>query len=204
MMIQVHIADDHRMLVEGLQAAIEESGTAKVVDISHTLAACRTTLRFRHPDVLLLDISMPDGSGIDFCKEMHEAYPDMKILMLTSYDEYTMVNRAIAAGASGYIQKNALSEEVVKGIETVMAGDTYFSRDIDRMMKKHINHAVWLTVREQELLRHIVDGCTNQEIADRMFLSVETIKTYRKNLTQKFGTKNAVELVQIAIRDKWV
>ena len=111
MMIQVHIADDHRMLVEGLQAAIEESGTAKVVDISHTLAVCRTTLRFRHPDVLLLDISMPDGSGIDFCKEMHEAYPDMKILMLTSYDEYTMVNRAIAAGASGYIQKNALSEE---------------------------------------------------------------------------------------------
>ena len=171
-MIQVHIADDHRMLVEGLQTAIEDSGIAKVVDTSHTLAACRITLRFRHPDVLLLDISMPDGSGIDFCKEMHEVYPDMKILMLTSYDEYTMVSRAVTAGASGYIQKNALSEEVVKGIETVMAGDTYFSRDIDRMMKKRINHAVWLTVREQELLRHIVDGCTNQEIADRMFLSV--------------------------------
>ena len=203
-MIQVHIADDHRMLVEGLQTAIEDSGIAKVVDTSHTLATCRITLRFRHPDVLLLDISMPDGSGIDFCKEMREAYPDMKILMLTSYDEYTMVSRALTAGASGYIQKNALSEEVVKGIETVMAGDTYFSRDIDRMMKKRINHPVWLTAREQELLRHIVDGCTNQQIADRMFLSVETIKTYRKNITQKLGTKNAAELVQIAIRDKWV
>lgn len=203
-MIQVHIADDHRMLVEGLQAAIEESGTAQVVDTSHTLDACRKTLLFRRPDVLLLDISMPDGNGIDFCKEMHEAYPDIKILMLTTYDEYTMVSRAVAAGASGYIQKNALSEEVVKGIETVMAGDTYFSRDIDRMMKKRINHAVWLTAREQELLRHIVDGCTNQEIADRMFLSVETIKTYRKNLISKLGTKNAAELVQIAIRDKWV
>ncbi len=203
-MIQVHIADDHRMLVEGLQTAIEESGTAQVVDTSHTLDACRKTLLFRRPDVLLLDISMPDGNGIDFCKEMHEAYPDMKILMLTTYDEYTMVNRAIAAGASGYIQKNALSEEVVKGIETVMAGDTYFSRDIDRMMKKRINHAVWLTARERELLRHIVDGCTNQEIADRMFLSVETIKTYRKNLIHKLGTKNSAELVHIAIRDKWV
>ncbi len=203
-MIQVHIADDHRMLVEGLQAAIEESGTAKVVDTSHTLDACRKTLLFRRPDVLLLDISMPDGNGIDFCKEMHEAYPDMKILMLTTYDEYTMVNRAIAAGASGYIQKNALSEEVVKGIETVMAGDTYFSRDIDRMMKKRISHAVWLTAREQELLRHIVDGCTNQEIADRMFLSVETIKTYRKNLIQKLGVKNSTVLVKKALEKKWV
>lgn len=203
-MIQVHIADDHRMLVEGLQAAIEESGVAGIVDTSHTLDECRRMLLFRRPDVLLLDISMPDGSGIDFCKEMHETYPDMKILMLTTYDEYTMVNRAIAAGASGYIQKNALSEEVVKGIETVMAGDTYFSRDIDRMMKKRINHSVWLTAREQELLRHIVNGCTNQQIADRMFLSVETIKTYRKNLILKLGTKNAAELVQIAIRDKWV
>ena len=203
-MIRIHIADDHRMLVEGLQTAIEGSGIAKVIDTSHTFDSCRKTLLFRRPDVLLLDISMPDGSGIDFCKEMHEVYPDMKILMLTSYDEYTMVSRAVAAGASGYIQKNVLSEEVVKGIETVMTGDTYFSRDIDRMMKKRINHSVWLTAREQELLRHIVDGCTNQQIADRMFLSVETIKTYRKNLIFKLGTKNAAALVPIAIRDKWV
>ena len=141
-MIRIHIADDHRMLVEGLQTAIEGSGIAKVIDTSHTFDSCRKTLLFRRPDVLLLDISMPDGSGIDFCKEMHEAYPDMKILMLTSYDEYTMVSRAVAAGASGYIQKNALSEEVVKGIETVMTGNTYFSRDIDRMMKKRINHSI--------------------------------------------------------------
>ncbi|RRC98739.1 response regulator [Prevotella sp. OH937_COT-195] len=203
-MIRVHIADDHRMLVEGLQVAIEESGIAKVVDTSHTFASCRITLRFRLPDVLLLDISMPDGNGIEFCKEIHETYPDMKILMLTSYDEYTMVSRAVAAGASGYIQKNALSEEVIEGIKTVMAGRQYFSNDIDRMMKKRSNHSVWLTAREQELLRHIVNGCTNQQIADRMFLSIETIKTYRKNLILKLGTKNAAELVHIAIRDKWV
>lgn len=203
-MIRVHIADDHRMLVEGLQAAIEESGVAKVTETSHTLDACRKTLLFRRPDVLLLDISMPDGNGIDFCKEMHEAYPDMKILMLTTYDEYTMVNRAVAAGASGYIQKNALSEEVVKGIETVMTGGKYFSSEIDLLMKKRVDHAVWLTAREQELLRHIVDGCTNQEIADRMFLSVETIKTYRKNLIQKLGVKNSTVLVKKALEKKWV
>lgn len=203
-MIRVHITDDHRMLVEGLETAINESGVAQVTGVSHTIAESRRACAAEHPDILLLDINMPDGSGIDFCAEMHVARPAMKILMLTSYHEFTIVNRAIAAGASGYILKNALSEEVVKGIETVMTGDTYFSRDIDRMMKKRINHSVWLTAREQELLRHIVDGCTNQQIADRMFLSVETIKTYRKNLIFKLGTKNAAELVQIAIRDKWV
>lgn len=192
------------MLVEGLETAINESGVAQVTGVSHTIAESRRACAAEHPDILLLDINMPDGSGIDFCAEMHVARPAMKILMLTSYHEFTIVNRAIAAGASGYILKNALSEEVVKGIETVMTGDTYFSRDIDRMMKKRINHSVWLTAREQELLRHIVDGCTNQQIADRMFLSVETIKTYRKNLIFKLGTKNAAELVQIAIRDKWV
>ena len=128
----------------------------------------------------------------------------MTSLLLTTSAAYTMVRRAVAAGASGYLQKNALSEEVLKGIEAVMAGETYFSRDLDRLMKKRTNHAVWLTAREQELLRHIVDGRTNQEIADSMFLSVETIKTYRKNLIQKFGTRNAAELVHVALRDKWV
>ena len=192
------------MLVEGLQAAINESGVARTAGISHTLEDCRNKFAFKCPDVLLLDISMPDGNGIDFCGEMHDKYPEMKILMLTSNDEFTVVNRAVSAGASGYILKNALSEEVVKGIQTVMTGETYFSKEIDRLMKKRINNAVWLTAREQELLRHIVDGCTNQEIAGKMFLSIETVKTYRKNLIQKLGTKNAAELVYIAMRDKWV
>lgn len=203
-MIQVHIADDHRMLVEGLQTAIEESGIAKVVDTSHTLDACRKTLLFRRPDVLLLDISMPDGDGVDFCAEVHSNHPDVKILMLTSFHEFTVVKRALESGASGYILKNALSEEVVRGIETVASGETFLSREIDELMKKRTTRSVWLTARERELLRHIVDGFTNQEIADRMFLSVETIKTYRKNLIHKLGTKNSAELVHIAIRDKWV
>ncbi len=203
-MIQVHITDDHKMLVEGLRTAINESDIAHISGISHTLSACRDALESVHPDVLLLDISMPDGNGLDFCDEIHRRYPTIKILMLTSYDEFTLVNRAITAGASGYILKNALSEEVVQGIEAVMTGNTYFSKEIERLMKKRTNDSIWLTKREQELLRYIVEGYTNQEIADKMFLSIETIKTYRKNLTQKLGSKNTAELVRIAMRDKWV
>lgn len=203
-MIRVHITDDHRMLVEGLQTAISESGVAQVTGVSHTIAESRRACAAEQPDVLLLDINMPDGNGIDFCAEMHVALPSMKILMLTSYNEFTVVNRAITAGASGYILKNALSEEVVRGIESVMAGETFLSHEIDLLMKKRSNQPVWLTAREQELLRLIVDGYTNQEIADKMFLSIETIKTYRKNLIQKLGAKNSMVLVKIAMEEKWV
>ncbi len=203
-MIRVHITDDHRMLVEGLETAINESGVAQVTDVSHTIAESRRACAAEQPDVLLLDINMPDGNGIDFCAEIHVVRPSMKILMLTSYNEFTVVNRAITAGASGYILKNALSEEVVRGIESVMAGETFLSHEIDLLMKKCSNQPVWLTAREQELLRLIVDGYTNQEIADKMFLSIETIKTYRKNLIQKLGAKNSMVLVKIAMEEKWV
>lgn len=203
-MIRVHITDDHRMLVEGLSAAIRESGIAEVTGTSHLLDDCRKACAVQQPDVLLLDINMPDGNGIDFCEEMHNRYPAIKILMLTSYSEFTVAKRAIDAGASGYILKNALSEEVVKGIETVAKGQTFLSHEIDLLMRRSPDRSIWLTAREQEMIRYIVDGYTNQEIADRMFLSIETIKTYRKYLIQKLGARNSMELVKLAIQDKWI
>ncbi len=203
-MIRVHITDDHRMLVEGLSAAIRESGIAEVTGTSHLLDDCRKACAVQQPDVLLLDINMPDGNGIDFCEEMHNRYPAIKILMLTSYSEFTVAKRAIDAGASGYILKNALSKEVVKGIETVAKGQTFLSHEIDLLMRRSPDRSIWLTAREQEMLRYIVDGYTNQEIADRMFLSIETIKTYRKYLIQKLGARNSMELVKLAIQDKWI
>ncbi|KGN91662.1 hypothetical protein HQ39_05905 [Porphyromonas sp. COT-108 OH2963] len=203
-MIKVHIADDHKMLVEGLRLAINESEVAEVSGVSFSLNECRKMLTQALPDVLLLDISMPDGNGIEFCSEIHESYPGVKILILTSHDEYTMVNRAMSAGASGYILKNALSEEVIKGIETVLSGEIFLSHQIDLLVKKCTGDTVWLTAREQELLCHIVNGLTNQEIAEQMYLSVETIKTYRKNLIQKLGARNSMDLVRIAIQDKWI
>lgn len=203
-MIQVHIADDHRMLVEGLQTAINESDIATVTSVSHSLADCRKNIAASIPHVLILDINMPDGNGIEFCAEIHAAYPDIKILMLTSYNEYTVVSRAIESGAAGYILKNAISEEVLKGIETVMNNEKFLCSEVNLLMKKKPNQTLWLTAREQETLRHIVDGYTNQEIADKMFLSIETIKTYRKNLIQKLGAKNSMALVKMAIEEKWV
>lgn len=203
-MIRVHIVDDHKMLVEGLCMLINESGTAKVTAVSHDAAHCYRILTTDTPDVLLLDINLPDANGVDLCAELKSKYPDLKILALTSYGEYTVVRRMIENGALGYVLKNAMSEEVIAGIEAVASGELFLCHEVDVLMKKQENTAIWLTLRERELLKLIVEGYTNPEIAEKIFLSPETIKGYRKNLLFKLGVKNTATLVKLAIEEKLV
>lgn len=192
------------MFVEGLTTSINESGIARVTSVSYTLEECRKALSVDSIDVLLLDISMPDGNGVYFCEEIHREHPDVKILILTTHDEHSIAKRVMANGALGYILKNSLSEEVIEGIDTVARGEVFLCDKIDILMKKHTGEPVWLSSRERELLKLIVDGYTNQEIGDKLFLSIETIKTYRKNLIQKLGAKNSMILVRMAIERKLV
>ena len=203
-MIKVHITDDHKILVEGLKLLISESQNIEVTGVSYDLTQCRSALVLQTPDVLLLDLNLPDGSGIDFCSEIHKKYPHLKILILTTHNEYSVAKQVLDNGASGYILKNALSEEVITGIETVMQGEVFLCDEIDILMKKQPKQQMWLTTREKELLRLIVDGYTNQEMANKMFLSIETIKTYRKNLILKLGAKNSMILVKMAMENQWI
>lgn len=203
-MIRVQIVDDHKMLVEGLSKLIDESGIAKVTAASHNAAQCFQTLSNEVPDVLLLDINLPDANGVDLCAELKSKYPDLKILALTSYGEYTVVRRMIENGALGYVLKNAMSEEVIAGIEAVASGEVFLCHEVDVLMKKQKNTAIWLTPQERKLLKLIVEGYTNPEIAEKIFLSSETIKGYRKNLLFKLGVKNTATLVKLAIEQKLI
>ena len=203
-MIKVHITDDHKMLAEGLKHSIEESNIARVTGTSNNLAECRAALKNQLPDVLLLDVNLPDGNGVDFCAEIKKTYPELKVLILTTYNVYSVASRAMENGASGYILKNSLSEEVIEGIETVMSGKTFLCDEINVKMQKRNEQQVWLTAREQQVLRLLVDGYTNQEIADEICLSIETIKTYRKNLILKFGAKNSMVLVKMVMEQQLV
>ncbi|MDR0697986.1 MAG: response regulator transcription factor [Tannerella sp.] len=203
-MITVHITDDHKMLTEGLRVLINETNIATVTGISYSLSGCRNAIAFKRPDVLLLDIKLPDGNGIDFCAEIRKKYPELKILALTTHDEYSVVRRMMENGANGYILKNALSEEIISGIEAVMNGEVFLSEEVDNLIKKQKDQAIWLTARERELLRLIVNGYTNQEMADELYLGVETIKTYRKNLILKLGAKNSMILVKMAIENQLI
>ncbi|SFC68524.1 DNA-binding response regulator, NarL/FixJ family, contains REC and HTH domains [Parapedobacter composti] len=203
-MIKVAIVDDHKILTEGLQGLIAESGIATVAGVAHSAAACRLSIGFWKPDVVLLDVGLPDGSGIDLCKELKTQVPGMKILALTTHNEYTVVRQMLDNGASGYLIKNAMADEVLAGIQAVAAGETFLCHEIDLLMKRPQEKNIWLSPRERELLRLVTEGLTNAEIAEKIFLSPETIKGYRKNLLLKLGARNTAVLVKMALEQKLI
>jgi len=202
--IKVAIVDDHKILTEGLKSLIEESNTAKVVGVAHSAAELRQSLGFWKPDVLLMDVGLPDVNGVDLCQEVKTDFPEIRVLALTTHNEYTVVRQMLDRGASGYLVKNAMAEEVLAGIQAVAAGETFLSHEIDVLMKRPSANNIWLSDRERELLRLISEGLTNNEIADQIFLSPETIKGYRKNLLLKLGAKNTAVLVKMAMEQKFI
>jgi DNA-binding NarL/FixJ family response regulator len=197
--IRVAIVDDHKVVTEGLEHLITESGVARVVGKSYSAAGCMQMLETVEVDVLLLDVSLPDGNGMDLCPKIKLHYPCTKILMITSYSEMTIIKRTLKSGASGYILKSAVSDEVIAGISAVVAGKEFLSDEVTRLINNRKADTVILSRREQELLSMIVAGLSNSEIADKMFLGYETVKSYRKNLMLKLDAHNTATLVKIAL-----
>lgn len=203
-MIQIAIIDDHPLLIEGLKTLINNSGVANTMCTAVTAKKGLQLLRFNKPDVLLLDIILPDANGIELCKIIHEQYPLLNILALTSFGEYTIVRKMMESGAKGYILKNAMPEEIIAGIKTVAGGKIFLCREIDLLLNKTKNKEIFLTPRESSLLKLIVEGFTNAEIAGKLFLGIETVNSYRKNLLFKLNARNTAMLVKITIEQKLV
>jgi DNA-binding NarL/FixJ family response regulator len=191
-------------LLEGLEQLINHSETARITDVGYSIADCRKLLERRLPDVLMLDVGLPDGDGCELCAELLRKYPALKILMLTTYAEIAVITRALDGGALGYVLKNATSEEIIEGIRMVASGERFLCDEVEILLKKDAGKRITLTGRERELLKLIVKGCSNDEIADRMCLAPQTVKSYRSNLTFKLQTHNTAQLVRMAIEQKLV
>jgi len=200
--IDVNIVDDHTMVAESLTEALNNRDAIRVSHSFNTLEACRQALHERRPDVLLLDISMPDGSGIAFCEEVMKEYPKMKVVAITIHDEYSIIRRTLNCGVQGYVLKTAPIEELVKAIQNVWQGGNYVSPEVEAIISQSEKNAVVLTEVEHNILKLICEGHTNPEIASLLHLSTETVNWYRKRLLAKFGVKNAVSLVSLVIREK--
>jgi DNA-binding NarL/FixJ family response regulator len=202
--IAVAIVDDHKVLAEGLEHIINESNVALVTDKMYSIAECREMLKRHQPDVLMLDISLPDGDGIDFCSEIRKNYPELKIMMLTSYAESSVVTRALDEGALGYILKNSMSEEIIEGIRVVASGERFLCDQTEVLLKKNSNRQIPLSPREREILKLIVEGYTIREISDKLFLGFETVRSYCKYLHLKLDVRNTASLVRKAIEQKLI
>jgi len=202
---RISIVDDHRIVVESLSKLIAESGISQVSDVYFDLQTCRKGLEKTLPDMLLLDISLPDGDGVEFCAELKNKYPELKIIMLTTYKEFSIAKRALNNGALGYILKNAEIEEILAGIKAVSRGEQFLCEEIDLLLKeKRDEEIVWLSVREKEILKYIAEGHTTREIAGLICRNEETVRTHRRTLLIKLDAKNTPSAVKKGIEKKLI
>lgn len=200
--IDVYIADDHTMFAEGLADALNHSDSVHVSRTFHTLAECRTAIAERRPDVLLLDIAMPDGNGPDFCRWVVSTYTRVKVIAVSMHNEYSVVQRMLDAGAHGYVLKSAPIGHLLKAIGSAWQGRRILSPEVERIVQVGSEESVPLSAVEKHILKLICDGLTNREIALQVSLSTETVNWYRKRLLAKFGKKNVAGLVAHVVREK--
>ncbi len=198
MATQVFIVDDHYMVIEGIHSLLSKEKGIEWVGHATNASSCMAFLHNRQPDIIFMDINLPDKSGIDLCKEVKEKFPTVFIIGLSTFNQQSFIAKMIDNGASGYVLKNATQEELMEAIYTVMKGKQYLSDDVAKTLQKKIATAIVLTRREKEVLELIAEGLTNNEIADRLFISVTTVDTHRKNLLTKFDARNVAALVRLA------
>lgn len=203
-MYRILIVDDHPLLAGGLKSLLTDYKVCSEASLAASGKECISKLRSAEYDLIMLDINLPDINGIVLCENLHKEFPEIKILALTGFSEFTCVDKMLKNGASGYILKNAMPEEIIKGIETVMAGEIFLCDEVDILIKREKDDHVFLTRRETDILRLITEGLRNEEIADKLFLGVETVKSYRKNLILKLNAKNTAALVKLALEEKLI
>ncbi len=200
MKIRVFIVDDHYMVVEGIRSLLQTEQDIEWTGHAMNAASCLAFLQQQLPDVILMDINLPDKSGIDLCKEVKENYPSVFILGLSTFNQQSFVHKMMDNGASGYVLKNATQSELMEAIQAVAKGKTFLSDEVASSLNESKASQPVVTRREKEVLELISEGLTNSEIAEKLFVSVSTVDTHRKNLLSKLEAKNTADLVRLAIR----
>lgn len=210
MTVRVLIADDHAVLRAGLRMLIATQTDLDVVgDVGDFSRIPDAVLEFK-PDLLLMDMTMPGGDGIKWIAQLSKDSPQMKILVLTMHDDLALCKSALAAGALGFIVKSTTDWELIDAIRTVSQGRIYAHLQLDpqlnsdplMLLPENLEETPLglLSTREREVFDLAAIGNTNQAIADKMFLSVKTVESYRARLMTKLGVKNRDELTQLALR----
>lgn len=200
-MIKIFVVDDHYMVIEGIRSLLQHEANIEWLGHATNAASCLAFLQTQQPDIILMDINLPDKSGIELCKEVTEKYPAVFIIGLSTFNQQSFIQKMIGNGASGYVLKNASQHELCEAIDTVMKGKQYFGFEVAQTLHKNIDDNLpVLTRREKEVLELISEGLTNNEIAEKLFISSTTVDTHRKNLLSKLNAKNTAELVKIAVQ----
>jgi two-component system, NarL family, response regulator DevR len=205
--IKVFLLDDHEVVRRGLHDLLEAEDDITVVGEAGTAAEGSRRIPALRPDVAILDARLPDGSGIDVCRDIRSVDPTIKALILTSYDDDEALFAAILAGASGYVLKQVRGDDLVDGVRRVAAGQSLLdpavtSRVLERVRsgKSVPQELASLTEQERRILALIAEGLTNRQIAERMYLAEKTVKNYVSSLLAKLGLERRTQAAVLASR----
>jgi DNA-binding NarL/FixJ family response regulator len=209
--IKIILIEDHQLLRDGVKALIA-SENIEIIGEASSGSELWNLLEKDQPDIVLMDISLPDTSGIALTRILTEKFPLIKVLVLSMFTDESFINQAIKAGAKGYLHKNTTREEMLIAIDTVFSGSDFYSDNISKIiLRSYINKAKMnveeenipheiLSKREIEILKMFAEGFINKEIADRLFISIRTVESHKNHIMQKLNLKTQVELVKYAIR----
>jgi DNA-binding NarL/FixJ family response regulator len=200
-MIRVYIIDDHQMIIEGIHSLLHDEQNIEWMGSAKSPDDLMAFLAKSQPDVLLMDINLPQRSGLELCREVKEKYPAINIIGLSTSNQPSVIRKMQENGASGYLLKDASRNEILEALQQVNKGKEYISFSVAQALKKSGSDSSLpaLTRREKEILGMIAEGLTNREIAVKLFLDSSTIKSHRKNMLTKFNVKNTAALINIAV-----
>ena len=206
---KIFIADDHPLIRAGFKSLIEEEADMLVSGEAEGYSQTLDLLQEERPDLLILDLSLKDGSGLDLIETLKTLHPEIKIIVVSVHDETLFAERVLHAGALGYVNKEVATEEMVKAIRSVLKGKVYLSESMtDRMLlsatsvsdSREKSPIERLSNRELEVFEMIGRGMGTQEIAEKIHRSVKTIETYRENIKQKLNLEKGIQLLRYAIQ----
>jgi DNA-binding NarL/FixJ family response regulator len=205
--LRVLLVDDHEVVRAGLRALLDSQEDMTVVGEAGTVADGIRHVGYDSPDVVVLDVRLPDGSGVEACREIRSRFPEVKVLMLTSFADEEALMAAILAGASGYVLKRVKTGDLVEDVRRVGAGESLLDpamteRLFSRLREGPRNDPLLsrLTDQEMVIVEHIAEGKTNKQIADEMFLAEKTVKNYVSNLLTKLGMNRRTEAAAYVAR----
>ncbi len=208
--IRVLVVDDHTIVRDGICALLRLAGDMEVVGEAANGREALEMVKKLMPDVMLIDIAMPNMNGLEATRHIRKEFPRVRVLVLTQYDDKEHVFWAIEAGANGFISKTAASSDLAHGIRSVHRGDSFLSPSAAKFLvedyqteanlRKEQDPYKQLSDREREILKLLAEGCTTREIADMLVISVKTVEGHKTNLMSKLDIHNRTDLVKYALR----
>jgi DNA-binding NarL/FixJ family response regulator len=197
--VRVALVDDHSLVRDGIKALLAVMSPLEMVGEAENGAQAIEMVGRCQPDLLLVDISLPDMNGLELTRVLRSQYPSLKVLVLSMYDNYEYVSESVRSGASGYVLKNAPSREIIAAIEAITSGGTFYSAEIAQRLiaDKHTDNE--LTPRESQVLAKMAQGLNNKEMARELDISVRTVETHRLSIRRKLNIDKPAALVKYAL-----